>query len=134
MRTGSANQVSRQPPAYVVGMANPRPRTRDVLSRNLRALMDRHEMSERALAQSSGVSQGQINNILNQRTSCSIETAEALAHVFGLTGWHLLLHGLPDELLSSPSISRMVDAYVRMNGEGRELIDAMIRREATRKR
>ena len=115
-------------------MANPRPRTRDILARNLRALMDRHEMSERALAQSSGVSQGQINNILNARSSCTIETAEALGQVFGLTGWHLLLHGLSDDLLSSPTIAKMVDAYVKMNGEGREIIDAMIRREGTRKR
>lgn len=115
-------------------MSNPRPRTRDILARNLRALMAAHDMTERALAQASGVSQGQINNILNVRTSCSIETAEALAQVFGLTGWHLLLHGLTEDLLSSPTISRMVDGYIRMNGEGRALIDAMIRREATRKR
>lgn len=115
-------------------VANPRPRTRDILARNLRALMQAHDMTERALSQSSGVSQGQINNILNVRTSCSIETAEALAQVFGLTGWHLLLHGLPDELVNSQTIGRMVDGYIRMNGEGRALIDAMIRREATRKK
>ena len=115
-------------------MANPRPRTREILSRNLRALMDRHEMSERALSQSSGVSQGQINNILNQRSACSVETAESLGNVFGLTGWHLLLHNLPDDLLSSPTISKMVEAYLRMNGEGRELVDALIRREISRKR
>jgi len=115
-------------------MSNPRPRTRDVLARNLRALMTAHEMTERALSQSSGVSQGQINNILNGRTSCSIETAEALAQVFGLAGWHLLLHGLNEELLASPTIGKMVDGYIRMNGEGRALVDAMIRREATRKR
>jgi transcriptional regulator with XRE-family HTH domain len=105
-----------------------------VLAKNLRALLLVHEMTERDLAKASGVSQGQINNILNCRTSCSIETAEALAQVFGLTGWHLLLHGLTDELLSSPTIAKMVDSYIRMNGEGRALLDAMIRREGTRKR
>lgn len=134
MRTASVNRESAAPTAYRQAMANPRPRTRDILARNLRALLDRHEMSEKALSLSSGVSQSQINNILNVRTSCSIETAEALANVFGLTGWHLLLHNLPDDLLSSTAPARLVDSYLRMNGEGREIIDAIVRREVTRKR
>ena len=115
-------------------VANPRPHTRTVLAKNLRVLLNAHKMSERALSQASGVSQGQINNILNQRSTCSVETAEALSRVFGLTGWHLLLHGLPDELVDSPRINEMVESYLKMNGEGRELMDALIRRETTRKR
>ena len=134
MRTGSTAQLNNRPPPHDGRVANPRPRTRDVLATNLRALMNVHDMTERQLSQSSGVSQGQINNILNRRSTCSIETAEALAQVFNLTGWHLLLHGLPDELLSSPTIARMVESYMRMNGEGRALLDALVRRETTRKR
>lgn len=119
--------------AYNFRMTNTRPRTRKVLAHNLRALIDAHEMSERALAQRSGISQGQINNILNERTSCSIETAEALARVFHVPVWHLLVSDMPIELVDSPAIGFLLEAYVRMDSEGRELLDAVARRELSRK-
>jgi transcriptional regulator with XRE-family HTH domain len=91
-------------------------------------------MSQRELATTSGVSQGQLSAILNDKSACSIETAEALARAFDLHGWHLLLHNLPKELVDSPKVGLMVDGYLKLNGEGREFIDAAIRRETSRKR
>jgi len=132
MTTADVHLINRRQ-MHHMDVANPLPHTRDVHARNLRVLLNAHKMSERALSQASGVSQGQINNILNKRSTCSVETAEALACVFGLTGWHLLLHGLPDELIDSPRIGDMVESYLKMNGQGRELLDALIRRETTRK-
>jgi len=110
-------------------MAKPRPRTRSTIARNLRALMAFHGLKQRAMEVKTGVSQRQIGNILNGSTSCSVETADALAQPFGLTGWQLMVHNLPPELIESPNLGRLVQAYLDANDEGRELLDKMAHRE-----
>ena len=89
------------------------------------------DWTQMELAAKSGVSQRMISHVLSQSTGCSTETAEALAKPFGLTGWHLLVPGLPDELLRSPSLSRLVDTYVQADEKGRSMIDMVAEREAT---
>ena len=86
-------------------------------------------MSQRDLAAKSGVSQRQISNILSDATSCSVDTAQALAKAFGLEGWHLLVPNLPDELLSSPSLERLVRAYIGAPASAREFMDTLADRE-----
>jgi len=110
-------------------MAQPRPRTRETLARNLRVLMDRAEWSQRDLAAQSKVSQRQISNILSMTTSCSVETAEALAKPFGLQGWHLVLPNLPVDLVQSTSIARLVSAYIAAQGPSRAFMDSLADRE-----
>ena len=85
--------------------------------------------SQHELAKRSGVSQSQVGNILNRRTSCSVETAEALAKPFGLQGWHLILPNLPDELVHSISIERLVTAYTGAGEETRDYLDRIAERE-----
>lgn len=106
-----------------------RPRTRVTISRNLRAIMELTDMSQRDLEAKSGVSQRQISNILTQSTSCSIETADALAASFGLVGWHLLIPDLPKELLQSTSIGKLVTSYVRASDDTRHYMDQIADRE-----
>lgn len=134
MRTDNAVRLSNRPAVQIVAVTNPRPRTRKILVRNLKTLMEVRGMTQRALAQASGVSQGQLSAILNDKSACSIEAADALAAVFGLTSWHLLVHDLPRELIDSPRIGQIVADYVKLNGEGREYVDATIRRESGRRR
>ena len=114
-----------------VRMSVKRPTTRETLARNLKALMRMKDWTQMELAAKSGVSQRMISHVLSQSTGCSTETAEALAKPFGLTGWHLLVPGLPDELLRSPSLSRLVDTYVQADEKGRSMIDMVAEREAT---
>ncbi len=134
MRTATQVRLSNHAVQQAMSVSNPRPRTREILVRNLKTLMDLRGMSQRELATTSGVSQGQLSAILNDKSACSIETAEALARAFDLHGWHLLLHNLPKELVDSPKVGQMVEGYLKLNGEGREFIDAAIRRETSRKR
>lgn len=82
------------------------------------------------LAGKSGVSQTMISSVLNERSGCSIETADALAHAFGLTGWHLLMPGLTEDLLKSKAVQKLLETYVNATPEGQALIDAMAVRES----
>lgn len=94
--------------------------------------MTAHRLSQAALENASGVSQSQISNILRAATGCSIENADALAAVFGLQGWHLLIPSLPDDLINSPSISSLVETYVHADPEGRDTIERVVSREKSR--
>lgn len=91
--------------------------------------MDRKQWSQRDLAGKSGVSQRQISNILQMTTTCSVETADALALPFGLEGWHLLLPRLPLDLVHSPSIGRLVKAYTEASDIVRAYFDTIAIRE-----
>lgn len=82
------------------------------------------------LAKKSGVSQRMISSILSKESGCSVETADALAHAFGLNGWHLIMPGLTEDLLKSGAVQDLLDSYVNASPEGRALIDAMALRES----
>lgn len=82
------------------------------------------------LAGKSGVSQTMISSVLNARSSCSVETADALAHPFGLHSWHLLMPGLTEDLLKSKAVQKLLETYVNASPEGKALIDAMAERES----
>lgn len=89
-------------------------------------------MSQAELARQSDVSQKTISNILNPEVeqSPSIETAEKLAKPFGLEGWHLIMPNLPDDLVSSPSIERLLNSYINSSQEGRDMINKVADRES----
>jgi len=110
-------------------MAKVRPRTRETLARNLTVLMDRFGWTQRDLAALSGVSQRQISNILSQSTTCSIETADALAGAFKLNGWHLLMPNLPQDLAQAAGLRRLVEAYNGADAPTRDYLDSIADRE-----
>lgn len=107
-----------------------KPKTDEVLARNLRALMTKGGLVESALAQKSNVSQKAINNVLNCRTTAKIETVELLAKAFGMEGWQLLLPNLPDEVDSVGAIGRLIQSYSKASAEGQRIIMTIAEREA----
>ena len=108
--------------------------TKEILSSNLRALIDLHEWSERALAEKSKVAQKTINKILNQESSPTVETTEKLAKAFGLNGWQLMVPNLPTDLLESQSLQVLLENYVSASGAGREYINRVAAKEAEYRR
>lgn len=87
-------------------------------------------MSEMDLSKKSGVAQKTINNILRKKTAANIDTVDALAAVFGLNLWHLIMPDLPEELIKSKSIEKLYSSYVNSSNEGRDLIERIAEREA----
>jgi transcriptional regulator with XRE-family HTH domain len=92
--------------------------------------MNIRQWTQVELAAKSGVSQTMISSVLGQKSGCAVETADALAHAFGLTGWHLLMPGLSEDLLKSKAIQRLLETYINATPEGQALIDAMALRES----
>lgn len=107
-----------------------KPSTKEVFANNLRHLMRLTGWTQTELAKHSGISQKSISNILSGSQAPTIETAESLAQAFGLEGWHLIMPGLPSDLVSSPSIEKLMKNFASASTEGRKMISIIAEREA----
>ena len=110
-------------------MSVKRPATRETLARNLAALMEQAGWNQVELSRRSGVSQRQISNILRQESGCSVEHAEALARAFGLSGWHLIMPTLRQDLQVG-ALALLIDRYAQASSEGRTAIDRVAELES----
>ena len=114
-----------------------RPKTRESLARNLRYLMDHHptptgteRWSQTAVADKAGIAQRSVGYMLDpQGPSPKLESVDAVARVFGLEGWHLIISTLIDDLESGTSIRVIYDAYMDSTPEGRRHIQRVAQRE-----
>lgn len=111
-------------------MKQSRPLPRETLAQNLQHLMELRDWSAYDLAKESGVGQKTIWNILNQQSAPSIETVDRLAAAFGLNLWHLIMSNLPDDLLQSPSLPRIIERYAHARPDDRRLIEGVAERTA----
>jgi hypothetical protein len=110
----------------------PRLSTRQSLSRNLRYLLAKHQMSYRDLATKTrgAVSPKTVGNMVNEVGAATIDSVEAVAQVFGLNGWHLIAPELIDDLNGNTSIRHLYETYMASSPEGRRHIIRVAEREA----
>lgn len=79
------------------------------------------------LAKRAGVAQRTISNIEKldhpdrQDYSPTLDVLQRIASVWGLSAWHLMLP-LPDDLLQSQQIEKLVECFISVGKEGRENI------------
>jgi transcriptional regulator with XRE-family HTH domain len=104
-------------------MVEKRPEPRQTLARSLRFLMTKTGMSEADVSKASGVSKKSINNMLNARHAPNLDHVDEVARVFGLNLWHMIMNGLPDELVASRKLDELISHYGQADEHGRESID-----------
>ncbi len=106
---------------------------REILAKNIKRLMDHNNprLTQTDLAKKSGVSQRTISNLLrpDAEISPTLANVEAVAQSFGLALWHLLVPDLPDDLLTSRSIEKVLDCYKEATSEGRATIERIAQGE-----
>lgn len=105
-------------------------KTRSILARNLRYLMDEADFSEHRLAKKAGMGQKTINNILRQRSSLTTDKLTDLARAFQMDSWMLLLPDLPILRKELNGLRDLMGLYARSAPEGRQLIRQIAAREA----
>lgn len=109
-------------------------RARQILARNLSALMDLNDLNQTELGRRSRVSQRHISDILNRRTDATGGVINKLAAAFGREGYELLIDGLDREIrASSGNLRELVSAYVS-DPDIRRLLDAALGLTPPRKR
>jgi transcriptional regulator with XRE-family HTH domain len=103
----------------------------EVLSRNLRLLIEHYGISQKELEDKTGVSQRTISNVLRPGSVGSItsDTIEKIADYFQLEYYHLLIPNIPLEELLSKRIEKVVECYAQMPSEGRENVERIAENE-----
>lgn len=104
--------------------------TVETLARNINFLMGAFSISRAELAKRSGVSPRMVAYICNAEKTATIETAQNLASVFGLEGWHLIMPNLPQDMKKTKHLSALLNNYLKANSEGREMIEKVAERES----
>lgn len=110
-----------------------KPNPTDTLVINLRALMRANKIKTPQLATQSGVSIRMIKYILAGERKPTVELANALAKPFGITGWQIIMPGLPIELAKSGRLDKLIHNYSESQEKGRTYIDRVAEHEATYK-
>jgi hypothetical protein len=102
-----------------------KPSPRQVLSENIRSLMDAHPelgtIKKVASASNSALSNGKVGRICKASHTTDIDTLQDLADVFKLEPWQLLVRGL-----NPSALPRLADASVLA-----QILEAVERRQAT---
>lgn len=104
--------------------------TAETVADNLNWLKDAAGYSFRDMEIRSGIKKSTVQRILTGGTTATIDQAQALAEVFGLDGWHLLLPNLPRDLQKTKTLSSLVPHYLDASSAGRDNIDRVAEMEA----
>ena len=89
--------------------------------------------SQAELARRSGVAQTSISNWLDDTRAVSptIDKLEAVARVYGLEAWQLMMRGVTDDLALAGHLKKLVTVYPKIGPHAREYIERVAEAEAT---
>ena len=101
---------------------------RGALARNIKALRLAAGWTQEELCARARIAQKTISNMEapDKTGSPYLHNIEAVAAVFGLQAWQLLIPWLPDELARNPRLSRLVMGYAQLSDDGRETVDKIV--------
>jgi len=97
--------------------------TQKIIAKNLKKLIDKHQLTQSLLAKKTGVSQKTISNILNPNYDGNVTTqsVEKIAKHFGLQTYEMMIPNFPiDE--PSTGIEKVISCYASSSTTGRENI------------
>lgn len=102
------------------------------LAKNLKYLIDKHDYSYRDVSERTGneVSPKTISNMINAVGNSNIDKVDAVAGVFGLSGWHLIAPNLISDLNGGTDINTLYESYMKSDADGRRHILRIAEREA----
>jgi len=100
---------------------------RQVLAANLKELLKLHKLSAPTVAKRAGIDPKSMNNMLHARFESRRENVDAVAKVFGLTGWQLIRRNMDftknaKEIPKASEIELLIDMYTEATPEHRETI------------
>ena len=107
-------------------------RTRKILARNVTLLMEHHQHNQTVLAKRARISQRTVSNIVNPDNphDPQLSKVDAIAKVYNLETWHLLIPDAPLDLLLNSRIEKIVCNYLQSSEMGRDMITRVSDREA----
>ena len=112
---------------------------RDALARNLKYIKELRKLSDAEVRELAGknergnykVSAKTVNNMYNARTDVQLSNIDAVASVFDITSWHILMPDLIREYESLSDFEQLYNHWSISSKEGRKHILMVAEREAT---
>ena len=102
-----------------------------IIADNLKRLMQKHDLTQRTLAEKTGLAQKTISNVINASSgSVTTSTLDSLADFFKVKTYYLLIDNLPIDEFESKTIERVVYCYSVSNKESRDNIRRIAELEA----
>lgn len=103
---------------------------RQTLAANLRMLLAATGLSGAECARLAGIASKSVNNMLHARHGPNLDHVDAVARVFGLNCWALIMPGLRSDLAKDGKLDALIQHYMAASAKGRENIDRLGELEA----
>lgn len=95
---------------------------RETLAINLAFLKQRFGYSDREIGKRAGISPKSVNNMYNERTDVQLESVDAVAKVFGLGLWHLLMPDLEVDYEDLADFENLREGWIASSDDGKKQI------------
>lgn len=99
---------------------NPSPR--QVLAANLKELLRIHKISAPTVAKKAGIDPKSVNNMINAKVEPRRENVDAVAKVFGYTGWQLIRRNITKDMPKATELEGLIEKYIDATPEERATI------------
>lgn len=106
--------------------------TRNALARNVSILMRAREWKQTDLATHAGIAQTSVSNIVRADSgkSPTLSSIQAVAAALRVRPWMLLIPNVPEPMLRSPELPRLIDAFLRLERQGAAQVARVAEAEA----
>ena len=93
-------------------------------------LMAETKLSGAEVARLAGIASKSVNNMIHGRHGPNLDHVEAVAQVFQLTGWQLILPGMRADIARNGHLDSLIQHYADSSDAGRANIDRVAELEA----
>lgn len=101
------------------------------LAASVSYLMGLNGHSGETLGSKAGIAPKTTNNIKNAKHNATLDKADAIADVYEVETWQLLIPGLPVDLIASKKLAELIAIYASLDQTNRKLMEdlavAMVR-------
>lgn len=96
---------------------------REIVSRNLRLVMEEHDLNTREVQRRSGVPQRTVHSVINDQSAPTLTTIEKLCKALLVSPVALMVQDAPMSVLQSRRTRWLIESYAKMTPQQRQLVE-----------
>ena len=96
---------------------------RDIVARNIRLVMEEHDLNTREVQKRSGVPQRTVHSVINDQSAPTLTTIEKLCKALLISPVALLVQDAPMSILQSRRTRWLIESYAKMTPAQRQLVE-----------
>lgn len=96
---------------------------RDIVARNIRLVMEEHDLNTREVQKRSGVPQRTVHSVINDQSAPTLTTIEKLCKALLISPVALMVQDAPMSILQSRRTRWLIESYAKMTPAQRQLVE-----------